>query len=96
MECDPATKGPGSVVAGLEMLYELLQLDEHGAPVLLIHPRCVNLIAEMEGLIWKPLKDEYNEKGRAGTKGPDHAVDALRYGIRMYREDIAYELFPEG
>ena len=52
VECDPATKGPGSVVAGLEMLYELLQLDEHGAPVLLIHPRCVNLIAEMEGLIW--------------------------------------------
>jgi phage terminase large subunit len=40
---------------------------------LIIHPRCVNLIAELERYSWgandKPLK------------GFDHAIDALRYGV---------------
>ena len=87
VDCSPARKGPGSVKAGLEMLYELLLLDEHGRPWLMVHPRCMHFIAEMEGLLWKPVSEEKRERGRVETKGPDHAVDAARYGLRMWREE---------
>jgi phage terminase large subunit-like protein len=85
----PARKGKGSVKKGLEMLAEMLALDEHGRPWLTIDPSCVNMIKEMEGLTWKPVKDEYDEKGKVETRGPDHAVDTARYALRLYEDEYS-------
>ena len=45
-----------------------------GRPRLLVHPRCVNLIREIEGYHWEPGRDVPHKEN-------DHAVDALRYMV---------------
>ena len=45
-----------------------------GRPRLLVHPRCINLIREIEGYHWEPGRDVPHKEN-------DHAVDALRYMV---------------
>ena len=88
--CSPARKGPGSVKRGLELLGALLAVDEFERPGLLIHPRCENLIREMEGLQRKKLADDKDEKGTIVTVGPNHAVDCLRYGEMTWQDEYGW------
>ena len=60
-------------------------LDGHGMRRLLIHPRCTNLIREMQVLRY----DEGSKQARGGEPKPlkldDHGPDALRYMAWRYR-----------
>ena len=75
---------------GLELLGALLAVDEFERPGLLIHPRCENLIREMEGLQRKKLADDKDEKGAIVTVGPNHAVDCLRYGEMTWMDEYGW------
>jgi phage terminase large subunit len=66
----PALKGKGSILGGIRNIqdYEVV-----------VHPRCINFIVELENYIWDPEKadtpiDEFN-----------HLMDAWRYGMESVR-----------
>jgi phage terminase large subunit len=62
---------------------EKLAVKANGKPSLFIHPRCTNLIEELQYYRWnepkvdKPVKEE-------PMKIHDHAVDALRYFVYTF------------
>ena len=78
----PARKGPGSVRA---------QIDWLKARSLLIHPRCTQLLAELQS--WKWRRDSVSgEWLDEPSEGFDDAIAALRYGIEGWRRtEISFE-----
>jgi phage terminase large subunit len=54
-------------------------------PCLFIHPRCKNLIEELEGYRYADKKGKSNIKEEP-IKLADHACDALRYGLYSYEK----------
>lgn len=67
---EPVKKGPGSVVAGIAILNQLLQDGK-----LRIATDCKNLITEIETYEWKSTSAKEVPKPGYG----DHCIDALRY-----------------
>ena len=73
----PASKGAGSVAAGLSAVHGRLQLRKDGSPGLRIfRDRCPNLIRELTALVYDARHVEEYDPACS-----DHAVDALRYGL---------------
>lgn len=81
----PAPKGPGSRVAGWNLVHEALRYDPANLtadgtlapfhrPRLRVHPDCTNLIRTLPAL---PRDDKNSED--VNTDAEDHAADALRY-----------------
>jgi hypothetical protein len=60
------------VDAGIRTLSDFLRLQGNGCPRIYIHPRCANLIRELESYQW-------GKDGKPKRHQDDHAVDALRY-----------------
>lgn len=87
MRLQPAAKGPGSVLRGIEMVQAQLALadgytGEAQEPQIVITEDCPVLISEMEGMRWLPAKVGRDQAPDPAT--PDHGPDALRY-IVMHR-----------
>lgn len=73
----PADRSPGSRKAGKMMIHKYLQVNEEtGQPRIKIFNTCKELIAELSNL---PLDEKDPED--VDTDAPDHAYDALRYGL---------------
>lgn len=78
-----ADKGPGSRIAGKNLIHRYLAPDNYtGRPKLVIFDTCRELIEELSSL---PIDD--NDAEDVDTDCDDHAYDALRYGI-MSRPNI--------
>lgn len=56
------------------------------AGLIRIHPRCKNLIDELQGYMWDAKAQARGEDKPVKTK--DHSADALRYGLMAYRREI--------
>lgn len=75
---------------GIECVRMLLAGD--GKPRLVIDPRCVNLLREIEGYRWQ---DTSRHGERVPVKQDDHALDALRYlAYTLYRNVVWQKVAP--
>ena len=74
------SRAGGAVKAGVEVITRYLNPSETGVPRLLVHPRCVRLMAAFETYHWpedkdgNPVGDEPEKDGVS-----DHLLDAARY-----------------
>ena len=84
----PLRRADNAVLPGIQLVASALDADR-----LAIHPRCENLIAEMEGYAWDARSQERGED--RPLKQDDHAVDALRYGMMHYRREL-HRLISDG
>ena len=71
----PAQGFKGRVLDGITTVQDYLRVQGDDLPRLTVDPGCVETINEFESYIWKPEKDE-------PIKENDHAMDALRYGLK--------------
>ncbi len=69
-----AAPGVNDVLPGINEVKRRLAVKPNGRPSLFIHPRCVNLIAELESYCWQDGKERPEKQN-------DHAMDALRYAL---------------
>ncbi len=88
----PATKGPGSVLKGIELVDALIStvdpLDMSPVePRIRITNDCPVLIEEMEGMRWAEKRDAGPPKPDKSC--PDHGPDALRYLVQ-YRQELGF------
>lgn len=68
----PATKGPDSVLAGLQCLQSML---------IIVSPDCPYTAAEVKGLKWKTDRKTGKVLKPLKPTGSKHCIDALRYGV---------------
>lgn len=73
----PVVEANNEVFSGIQAVQQRLVVAGDGEPRLTVSPTCINTIREFETYEWKPGKDE-------PIKQFDHAMDALRYGIRYF------------
>jgi hypothetical protein len=79
---DPCTKGPGSRVAGINLVHQHLTLDPktpefpNGKPRLVIFNNCLNLIQTLPCLVQSKANPEDIEQV------DDHAFDGIRYSLQ--------------
>jgi phage terminase large subunit len=76
----PTINAKKDVIEGIQKVKARLVTQGDGRPRLFIHPRCENLIKEMQAYRWAESKDGVNEKEEP-VKEFDHAMDALRYMV---------------
>ena len=74
-------KADNAVLPGVQLVASALD-----SGVLKIHPRCANLIEEMENYAWDARSQERGED--RPLKKDDHAADALRYAMMHYRREL--------
>lgn len=67
----PATKGPDSVLYGIQKLQNY---------TIIVHPDCQGLITEFENYAWTKKDGEYINKPL--SNGFDHYIDSLRYSLQ--------------
>jgi hypothetical protein len=81
----PAAKGPGSRVAGLQLLHEPMAINKAtGLPGLIIFRRCRNLIRELPALTFDRAHPE-----DVNSECSDHAYDTCRYLLGRRRSKAA-------
>jgi phage terminase large subunit len=66
----PCRKGRDSIMNGIDFISDFK---------LIVHPRCVNFIAELSGYCWE--KDRYGNCINVPISGSDHLMDAMRYAV---------------
>jgi len=87
----PATKGPGSVMAGITLLQALMSttnpetLELQRPRIFIMKGRCPLLQEELEGMRWAEERDGVDPHPDPAC--PDHGPDALRY-IVQYRQSM--------
>lgn len=69
-----AKKGKGSIQAGIDWLNEQR---------IVVHPRCVNFITEINNYTWEV--DKFGDKLNVPIDDFNHLMDAMRYGIEPIR-----------
>jgi hypothetical protein len=67
-----------SITEGVRRVSIAMLTGPDGKPNLLVSDRCVNLIRELEGYIYKEVKGTPTEEP---VDVENHACDALRYGV---------------
>lgn len=72
--------GDRTRITGKRKIDDLLSIRSDGLPGLLIHKSCVNLITEMETIVYSDINPEDID-----TQMDDHAIDALKYVLSRYR-----------
>lgn len=74
---------PVSWKLGIEAVKAAMKIRDDGTSRLKIHPRCENLIRQLERLHFKEVKNDKNHKTTSGLEQQhdfdDHGPDALRY-----------------
>jgi len=73
-----------SVKEGINEVKDRLRPDAEGKVHLKVFRGCVNTIREMHGYVWD------KDKERPDPDCSDHALDALRYGIRCIQRDLSF------
>ena len=68
-----AKKGKDSIQNGIQWIQDL---------EIIIHPRCVNFIAEISNYTWD--KDKFGNKLNVPIDDFNHLMDAMRYGLEQY------------
>ena len=68
----PASKGPDSVLAGLQTLQSML---------IIVSPKCPFTAAELKGLRWATDRKTGKILTPLRPTGSKHCIDALRYGL---------------
>lgn len=86
---DAASKGPGSVDRGIEMVQAQIALmngytGEPQEPQILITEDCPVLISEMDGMRWRPQR--VGQPLQVDPTCADHGPDALRYIVMLRAE----------
>lgn len=76
----PADK---SVREGINDVKDALRLDAMGRPHLVVHNCCPHTISEFGQYVWDVKNSASRDDPDAPRKKNDHAMDAVRYGIRM-------------
>jgi PBSX family phage terminase large subunit len=76
-------KGKDSVITGINFIKDQFRQNR-----LFIHPRCINLVSELETY-------HYEEGKETPEKEKDHAIDALRYALHNSRTDIQDPFFAQ-
>lgn len=81
----PAQKGPGSRIAGCNLVHSMLQKRlPDGKPQLVFFKTCKNLVRIMPTI---PKDEDYPED--VDTDAEDHPYDALRYGLQWRPKTFA-------
>lgn len=76
----PARKGRDSIVNGIARIQEYRMV---------VHPRCVNTIAELSAYCWE--KGKADDPVNRPVDADNHLMDALRYAmedVRLYRPEV--------
>ena len=74
----PARKGPDSIRAGIDFLQDYR---------IIIHPRCVNFLTEINGYVWDT--DKYDNRLQKPVDWQNHLMDAMRYAVeQIARGDV--------
>ena len=68
-----------AVMPGIQDVKARLVVQADGSPRLTVAPSCVNTMAEFESYAWKQSRQGVRDEPE---KLNDHAMDALRYGVR--------------
>jgi phage terminase large subunit len=85
IDADLANMGATHRVAdGIKNMRRFI-LDGNGVRMLRIHPRCVNLIREMQTYRYDPKSKQADAGEPKPEKLNDHAVDACRYLLHFWR-----------
>lgn len=74
-------RADNAVLEGIQLVSSAID-----AGILMIHPRCKHLIDELQGYAWDPKAQQRGEDKPIKTN--DHACDALRYALMLYRREI--------
>ena len=69
---------------GIEAVKRNMRIQPDGMPKLLIHPRCINTIKEIEGLRVKKGPTDIKNAVEGQRDKDDHTCDALRYFFSEY------------
>jgi phage terminase large subunit len=78
----PVSKTEDSVLNGINKISERLKINPvTKKPRLFVHPRCENLIYELERYKWEEQKNYDSNEKDMPSKAYDHTIDALRYVI---------------
>lgn len=78
-----------AVIEGIQRVKARLVVQKDDRPRLFIHPRCKNLIRELQSYRWAETKEGVNEKEEP-VKENDHAMDALRYMVMAIDKPTVY------
>lgn len=86
----PVKKDKDSVINGINRMSDRMVVNPAtGKPKLFIHPRCTQLIYELERYKWKEQKNpELNDKDQPEDAN-DHYIDAVRYVINHHNTSRA-------
>lgn len=77
--------------SGVDLVRTALRMRPDGKPGLMVNPRCVNLIRELENYTWE---DGVSGRERVPRKGNDHALDALRYLVAGLAHRVGWQAGP--
>jgi phage terminase large subunit len=81
----PVIKGSDSILTGIGRIEERLKINAiTKEPRMYIHPKCTNLISELERYRWQSNRDPDLNQKETPEKAFDHAIDAMRYIINSY------------
>lgn len=72
------TKGPGSIVAGINLVREKLIINR-----LKVNARCINVISEFETYSHEDESDDDRNQKEKPISAHNHAMDAIRYVVTM-------------
>jgi len=75
------TSAKKDVTIGIQRVKARLEVQKDKRPRMYIHPRCVNLIKEIDLYRWAPMAKTGGNAKEAPVKELDHAMDALRYMV---------------
>ena len=91
----PAPKPKGSIITGISRIEERMKINAvTGRPKVIIHPRCQNLIYELERYRWKEQKNYELNEADTPEKAYDHLIDAMRYIVLNHRTEQKQEFKP--
>lgn len=88
-----STKGAGSIETGINAVQHRLIDPGDGRPRLTVSESCVNTIREFESYEWAKNKDGWKDKP---VDANNHAMDALRYGVRHIDGESGFYLAGSG
>ena len=93
MYITPVIKIKDSITISIDRVRTMLKKNPAvGVPKFYVHPRCKNLIMEMERYRWREKQGDANFKD-VPEDAYDHAISALRYIILSYRKTTTVNYF---
>lgn len=86
-----ARPAENALAGGIDLVRAAMAPRPDGTPGLLVDPRCVNLLRELEGYRWQDLG---GAAAARPLKGDDHCLDALRYAVVEISRTVGWQSGP--